>query len=82
MQNPIDESRTYCSFENKLEDFNMKKTRQTADGVFLCNVAVSHVFFYQFLACKIKFEISLITHLHDVDGRYPLFPFPIESIKQ
>ena len=81
MQNPIDESRTYCSFENKLEDFNMKKTRQTADGVFLCNVA-GFTSFYQFLARKIKFEISLITHLHDVDGRYQLFPFPIESIKQ
>ena len=53
-------SHMYCSFENKLEDFNMKKTRQTADGVFLCNVAVSQVFFINFWRAKSNLKYPLL----------------------
>ena len=38
----------------------MKKTRQTADGVFLCNVAVSQVFFINFWRAKSNLKYPLL----------------------
>ena len=54
-------SHMYCSFENKLEDFDKKKTRQTADGqsVFYCNVAVSRAFI-NFWRAKSNLKYSLL----------------------